>query len=225
MAQAKVEYVTPEGLRLDGRRPHELRRMQSRMGVLCESDGSAYVEMGNTKVLVAVYGPREVRHRGKAVSNQDHAVLNCEYSMATFSSGERRRRTRGDRYVLLVGFVFFPYSFFVKETRRCGGGPEAVLRGGGDDAALPALADRHLRPGSPGGRQHNRSQHKRDHPGHDRCRNPHARLPVWCVASILPYFVLIYDLFGTHAQPAQSDSWTARRSLVQKNKLGLVFSI
>jgi exosome complex component RRP41 len=31
------------------------------MGLFARADGSAYFEQGNTKVLAAVYGPREVR--------------------------------------------------------------------------------------------------------------------------------------------------------------------
>lgn len=47
-------------LRSDGRRPSELRRIRVRMGVFGQADGSAYVEQGKTKVLVAVYGPHQV---------------------------------------------------------------------------------------------------------------------------------------------------------------------
>jgi len=86
---------TRTGLRTDGRRPNELRRIQARMGPLREADGSAYLEMGNTKVIAAVYGPREVR-RGRAA--HDRAILTCEFSMATFSTGERRKRAKGDKY-------------------------------------------------------------------------------------------------------------------------------
>lgn len=32
------------------------------MGIFEQADGSAYYEQGNTRVLCAVYGPREVRH-------------------------------------------------------------------------------------------------------------------------------------------------------------------
>lgn len=48
------------GLRNDGRRGHELRKVRCRLGVFSQSDGSAYIEQGNTKVLAAVYGPRPV---------------------------------------------------------------------------------------------------------------------------------------------------------------------
>lgn len=56
----KIEFLSPEGLRIDGRRALELRKMVCRLGVFDQADGSAYVEMGNTKVLATVYGPHEV---------------------------------------------------------------------------------------------------------------------------------------------------------------------
>ena len=34
---------------------------------------------------------------GKSKVLHDKALLNCQYSMAVFSSGERKRRPRGDR--------------------------------------------------------------------------------------------------------------------------------
>ncbi|PVD21842.1 hypothetical protein C0Q70_17644 [Pomacea canaliculata] len=93
---AGLELLSDQGFRIDGRRPHELRKIECRLGVFRQADGSAYIEQGNTKVLAAVYGPHEVRgRRGKAL--HDKVVINCQYSMATFSTGERKRRPRGDR--------------------------------------------------------------------------------------------------------------------------------
>ena len=43
------EWVSPEGLRQDGRRAKELRRVVATLGVLPHADGSARLEMGNTK--------------------------------------------------------------------------------------------------------------------------------------------------------------------------------
>jgi exosome complex component RRP41 len=54
------ELISPEGLRVDGRRANELRQIQIQMGLFARADGSCYYEQGNTKLLVAVYGPREV---------------------------------------------------------------------------------------------------------------------------------------------------------------------
>jgi hypothetical protein len=51
------------GLRMDGRRPNELRRIRAKLGVNAHADGSAHVEFGLTKLMVHVYGPREVDMR------------------------------------------------------------------------------------------------------------------------------------------------------------------
>lgn len=56
-----MDLVSDQGLRLDGRRPKELRQIRCKLGVFGQSDGSAYIEQGNTKVLAAVYGPHQVR--------------------------------------------------------------------------------------------------------------------------------------------------------------------
>lgn len=48
------------GLRVDGRRPKELRKIEGKLGLIKQVDGSAYLEQGNTHVLVNVSGPREV---------------------------------------------------------------------------------------------------------------------------------------------------------------------
>ena len=57
---AGLELLSDQGFRVDGRRPHELRKIDCRLGVFHQADGSAYIEQGNTKVLAAVYGPHEV---------------------------------------------------------------------------------------------------------------------------------------------------------------------
>lgn len=55
-----MELLTDQGLRLDGRRAIELRKIRCKLGVFDQPDGSAYLEQGNTKVLAAVYGPHQV---------------------------------------------------------------------------------------------------------------------------------------------------------------------
>ena len=99
---SKLEFISPEGLRLDGRRANELRCIKCRMGVLTRADGSAYFEQGNTKVLAAVFGPQEVR-RGKG--KHDAAIVTCEYDMATFSTGERKAKSKGNRRAQEISLV------------------------------------------------------------------------------------------------------------------------
>lgn len=54
------ELISPEGLRLDGRRPGELRKISCEIGLFSRVDGSASIQQGNTKVVVTVVGPKEV---------------------------------------------------------------------------------------------------------------------------------------------------------------------
>jgi exosome complex component RRP41 len=51
------------GLRIDGRKPNELRKIQCEVGVFAQADGSASLSQGNTKIVATVYGPHEVNKR------------------------------------------------------------------------------------------------------------------------------------------------------------------
>ncbi|XP_022103385.1 exosome complex component RRP41-like [Acanthaster planci] len=93
---AGIELLSDQGFRVDGRRPHELRKIQCRMGVFRQADGSAYIEQGNTRALATVYGPHEATG-GRVKAQHDRVTVNCQYSMATFSTGERKKRPMGDR--------------------------------------------------------------------------------------------------------------------------------
>ncbi|KAJ8041666.1 Exosome complex component RRP41 [Holothuria leucospilota] len=91
-----LELLSDQGFRLDGRRPRELRKIECKMGVFQQANGSAYIEQGNTKALATVYGPHEVTGNRSKIEH-DKVLINCQYSMATFSTGERRSRSTGDR--------------------------------------------------------------------------------------------------------------------------------
>lgn len=73
----------------DGRAFDELRPIKIEAGVLERADGSAYLEFGGNKVLVAVYGPREFHIR--RFQKPDMAVVRCRYNMAPFSVDDRKR--------------------------------------------------------------------------------------------------------------------------------------
>ena len=85
----RPEKLIVNGKRLDGRAPDELRQLKIEMGVLKRADGSAHVELGDNKVLAAVYGPREMHPRH--LQQPDMAVFRCRYNMAPFSVEERKR--------------------------------------------------------------------------------------------------------------------------------------
>ncbi|KAG0185654.1 hypothetical protein DFQ28_009021 [Apophysomyces sp. BC1034] len=84
------------GLRIDGRRANELRKITAKTSVFSQADGSAYIEQGNTKCLAAVYGPREARHRMQALA--DRAIINVEFNVAPFSTSERKKRSKNDKF-------------------------------------------------------------------------------------------------------------------------------
>lgn len=83
-------------LRLDGRRWNELRRINAQISTQAASDGSSYLEMGNTKVICTIAGPSEGRRGGGAGGDDGKATIEVEVGLAGLS-GERRRKGRGDR--------------------------------------------------------------------------------------------------------------------------------
>jgi exosome complex component RRP41 len=93
------KLIDKKGLRLDGRKPDELRPVKLEVGVIPNANGSAYVEHGKNKILAAVYGPREVHP--KHLSLQDRTVLKCRYHMAPFSVQERKSPAPSRREVEL----------------------------------------------------------------------------------------------------------------------------
>mmetsp|Transcript_8310 Transcript_8310/g.14714 ORF Transcript_8310/g.14714 Transcript_8310/m.14714 type:complete len:248 (+) Transcript_8310:102-845(+) len=96
-------------LRGDGRRGLEVRRVESAFGVVEDCDGSALLNLGLTKVLVTINGPREVAMKQDAIV--DKAVVKCQVSQAAFSTTERRRRRAGDkRATTIAHFVENTFS-------------------------------------------------------------------------------------------------------------------
>jgi exosome complex component RRP41 len=93
------KLIDKKGIRLDGRKADELRPLKLEVGVLPNADGSAYVEHGKNKILVGVFGPREMHP--KHLSRPDRMVLRCRYHMAPFSVQERKSPAPSRREVEL----------------------------------------------------------------------------------------------------------------------------
>ncbi len=137
-----------DGIRLDGRRFDELRPIKMEVGVLSRADGSCYIEMGDNKVIAAVYGPREVHPRHLQEVNR--AIIRYRYNMASFSVEERRRPgpdrrsyelSKVSREALepVILTSYFPKSvidIFVEVLQA-----DAGTRTAGINAASVALAD------------------------------------------------------------------------------------
>lgn len=60
-----MDYVQVTGLRSDGRRGDEVRRIQCLLGSMPDCDGSAVLDQGLTRVLACVHGPREAAARSE----------------------------------------------------------------------------------------------------------------------------------------------------------------
>lgn len=88
MSQKTEKLIDKKGLRLDGRKPDELRPIKIEVGILSNADGSAYIEHGKNKILAAVFGPKELHPKHLALP--DRMVLRCRYHMAPFSVQERK---------------------------------------------------------------------------------------------------------------------------------------
>ncbi len=104
--------------RKDGRAFNSLRNMKMKVGVLNNADGSAYVECGKNKILVGVYGPKELY--SKKHSKPDGAVLRCKYNMAPFSVTERKRPgpdRRSTEISKLISEAITPAIFLEKYPR------------------------------------------------------------------------------------------------------------
>ena len=56
MSQTR-SLIDKQGKRTDGRTAEQLREVKVTVGVLKNADGSAFIEFGKNKIIVAVYGP------------------------------------------------------------------------------------------------------------------------------------------------------------------------
>jgi exosome complex component RRP41 len=143
----KLSFIK-DGIRLDGRRPDELRPIKIEAGVLARADGSCYLEMGENKVIAAVYGPREVHPRH--LQEVTRAIVRYRYNMASFSVEERRRpgpdrrshevsKVSRDALEPVIMTSYYPRSvvdIFVEVLQA-----DAGTRTAGINAASVALAD------------------------------------------------------------------------------------
>lgn len=136
------------GIRCDGRKVDEPRRIMIKAGVLKNADGSAYIEFGDNKILAGVYGPRDVHP--KHMSDTDTGILRCRYHMQPFSVTERKNPAPSRREieiskvikealepaVMLKDFPRTAVDVFIEVLQADGGSRCAAL-----DAASVALAD------------------------------------------------------------------------------------
>ena len=87
MAEQEIQWFDEEGKRIDGREKDEMRETTMEADVLSEADGSAMVEVGNTRVIASVFGPQDLHP--KHLIESDRAVIKMRYNMAPFSVDDR----------------------------------------------------------------------------------------------------------------------------------------
>ncbi|OBA22251.1 ribosomal protein S5 domain 2-like protein [Metschnikowia bicuspidata var. bicuspidata NRRL YB-4993] len=96
---SRMELYSPEGLRIDGRRWNELRRFECKINTHPNSsDGSSYVEQGNTKVMCMIQGPMEPPLRSQL--NQTQATIEINLNIASFSTLQRKKRNKNEKRIL-----------------------------------------------------------------------------------------------------------------------------
>jgi exosome complex component RRP41 len=96
MTQAR-SLIDEGGKRTDGRTTNELRGINIKVGVVKNADGSALIEFGKNKIVVGVYGPREVHP--KHMAQTDRCILRCRYHMSPFSTDTRKNPAPSRREV------------------------------------------------------------------------------------------------------------------------------
>ncbi|KAF9523533.1 exosome component 4 [Crepidotus variabilis] len=139
---SRIEILNEGGFRSDGRRQFELRTIEIDLAQQGQADGSAVIAHGLTHVLVSVFGPREARMRSHTM--HDRANINVEISLAAFSTGDRRKRSRGDKRILefastikstfepVIQTTLYPRSqidIFVQVVQQDGGLLQACING------------------------------------------------------------------------------------------------
>jgi exosome complex component RRP41 len=146
--KSDIVLLDDKGIRCDGRRIDEPRRIMIKAGVLKNANGSAYIEFGENKILAGVFGPRDVHP--KHLANTDRGILRCRYHMQPFSVGERKNPAPSRREieiskvikealepaVMLESFPRTVVDVFIEILQADGGSRCAAL-----DAAAVALAD------------------------------------------------------------------------------------
>jgi len=87
--EPSVVLLDENGIRCDGRKIDEIRKVTIKAGVLKNATGSAYIEFGANKILAGVFGPRDVHP--KHLANTDTGIIRCRYHMSPFSVTERKK--------------------------------------------------------------------------------------------------------------------------------------
>lgn len=85
----RMNKMTKEFKRSDGRKHNETRAMTAKVGIIPNADGSALFAFGNTIAIAAVYGPRKLHPQH--MQNPASGILRCNYDLLSFSVEDRKK--------------------------------------------------------------------------------------------------------------------------------------
>lgn len=81
--------ATKKFKRKSGRVFDEMRKIEAKVGIVPNADGSAMFRFGDTIAFAAVYGPKKMHPQH--MQNPEKGTLRCTYSMMSFSVTDRIR--------------------------------------------------------------------------------------------------------------------------------------
>lgn len=93
----KKEYINPSGLRLDGRRPHEVRPLGITFDNITTVDGSCILTCGKSKVCATVVGPQCADLPQQMCSSLE-GMITCNVAIESCTDDYRRYPQRKSRH-------------------------------------------------------------------------------------------------------------------------------
>ncbi|OII72695.1 archeo-exosomal RNAse [Cryptosporidium ubiquitum] len=101
------EIVNKHGIRQDGRKLTEIRRIKCIVneGTQRGVDGNVYFEQGQNKLIVSIIGPIPISGNINNLNSNSGVQINCNFRVSPFSSQDRRKRGKNDRFCIESGLI------------------------------------------------------------------------------------------------------------------------
>lgn len=101
------EVVNKHGVRQDGRKLTEIRRLKCIIndGVQRGVDGSVYFEQGQNKLIVSITGPVPSSNNLASSNSSLGSQVSCNFRLSPLSSQDRRKRGKNDRFCIESGLI------------------------------------------------------------------------------------------------------------------------
>lgn len=93
----KIDYINTAGLRLDGRRPHEVRPLGITFDYLATVDGSCMVTCGRSKVCATVVGPQNADLPLQMNCSRE-GLITCNVAVESCADDSRHNPQRKNRH-------------------------------------------------------------------------------------------------------------------------------